>query len=494
MAEEFDLLIVNGLVITDTETRELDIAVKDEKIAKLVPRGKLSNASAKQRIDAEGGYVMPGGIDSHVHLNEPFIMAGGRCADDYESGTRSAIAGGTTTIISFAPQSKNEPSLLAVLADTHALAATSCYSDYSFHALCTNAGPLALSEFPLLRKAGISSLKFFMAFEDLQLHDEEILDVLLEARRHQMTILIHAENGQVISWMTKQLEKEKLFDPKYHVNSHPPMAETEAASRAIAFSTFIDVPILIVHVSQPTVATHIHEAQKKGLPIYAETCPQYLFLTREDLDKPGFEGAKCVCSPPPRTTADHEGIWQGLENGTFTVFSSDHCPFVYEDAEGGKKSTISDEYPNGRFQYIPNGCPGVETRLALALSAERLQLQKFVEVTATNAARLYGLYPRKGALIAGESDADITIWYPEKGLKRFKLKHENLHDNVDYSPYEGQTLSQWPRYTILRGKVIWDRDNGGVVGEKGYGKFLERGVSTLAGPLRPDKSWNPRDF
>ena len=331
-----------------------------------------------------------------------------------------------------------------------------------------------------------------MAFEDLQLHDDEVLDVLLQARRNQMTILVHAENGQVISWMTKQLEKEGLFDPKYHVNSHPPVAEVEATSRAIALSSFIDVPILIVHVSQPAVAQHIHEAQLKGLPIFAETCPQYLFLTRGDLDKPGFEGAKCVCSPPPRSKDDHEGIWQGLENGTFTVFSSDHCPFVYEDAEGGKKSSVSKEYPNGRFQYIPNGCPGVETRLALAMSMGRLELQNFVKVTATNAAKLYGMYPRKGALIPGESDADITIWYPED--KEFKLRNEMLHHNVDYTPYEGQILKQWPRYTILRGKVIWDRDNGGVVGTKGYGSFLERGVSSLAGPLRPDKDWDPRDF
>ena len=335
-----------------------------------------------------------------------------------------------------------------------------------------------------------------MAFEDLQLGEEEILDVLLAARRNQITVLVHAENGQVISWMTKQLEKEALFDPKWHVNSHPPMAETEAASRVIAYSSFIDVPILIVHVSQPAVAKCIQEAQMKGLPIFAETCPQYLFLTRDDLDKPGFEGAKCVCSPPPRSTADHEGIWQGLENGTFTVFSSDHCPFVYEDVEGGKKSSISKDYPNGRFQYIPNGCPGVETRLSLAFSARRLELQKFVEVTATNAAKLYGLYPRKGALVPDESDADITVWYPEEGngAQRFELKNEMLHHNVDYTPYEGQTLRQWPRYTVLRGQVVWDRDGSGVVGRKGYGKFLERGVSSLAGPLRPDKDWSARDF
>ncbi len=411
-------------------------------------------------------------------------------------GTRSAIAGGTTTIISFAPQSKTEPSLLSALEETHKLAASKCYCDYSFHALCTNAGPQAISEFPALRRAGISSLKFFMAFEDLQLHDEEILDVLLQARRNQMTILIHAENGGVISWMTKQLEREELYAPKYHVNSHPPMAEIEAASRAIAFSSFIDQPILIVHVSQPAVAKYIHEAQLKGLPIYAETCPQYLFLTREDLNVPGFEGAKCVCSPPPRSIADHEGIWEGLKNGTFTVFSSDHCPFVYDDVEGGKKSSINAEYPNGRFQYIPNGCPGVETRLALAFSEDRLDLQKFVEVTATNAAKLYGLYPKKGGLIPGESDADMTVWYPKKegGLESFNLKNGMLHHNVDYTPYEGRIMKQWPRYTILRGEVVWDRDRGGVVGKKGFGKFLARGSSCLKGPLAPEKDWNPRDF
>lgn len=419
-------------------------------------------------------------------------MAGGRCADDYESGTRSAIAGGTTTVITFAPQSKDQPSLLAVLAETHDLARSNCYSDYSFHALCTSAGALAISEFPALRAAGVSSLKFFMAFEDLQLRDDEILDVLLAARRNQITLLVHAENGDVISWMTKQLEKEGLFDPKWHVTSHPQIAENEAASRAIALAEFIDVPILIVHVSQPSVAETIHKAQKKGLPIFAETCPQYLFLTRNDLDRPGIEGAKCVCSPPPRTAADHEGIWNGLEKGIFTVFSSDHCPFLYEDLEGGKMSSISKEYPNGRFQYIPNGCPGVETRLALALSAKRLELLKFVEVTSTNAAKMYGLYPQKGALIPGESDADITIWYPQD--RDFTLTNKMLHHNVDYTPYEGQTLNQWPRYTILRGRLVWDRDAGGVIGEKGYGVFLERGVSSLATPLRPDRDWDVRDY
>lgn len=208
------------------------------------------------------------------------------------------------------------------------------------------------------------------------------------------------------------------------------MAEIEATYRAISLSGYIDVPILIVHVSSPVAAKHISDAQKNGLRVYAETCPQYLFLTRKDLDKPGFEGAKCVCSPPPREgEQDHEGICEGLEDGIFTVLSSDHCPFIYDNTEIGKKSVLGKEYPNGHFKYIPNGCPGVETRLSLALSANRLNLQKFVEVTSTNAAILHGLYPRKGAIIEGESDPDLTIWYPE-GMQEFELRNVILHHNA----------------------------------------------------------------
>jgi dihydropyrimidinase len=305
--------------------------------------------------------------------------------------------------------------------------------------------------------------------------------------------MIHAENGAIIDWTIKKLEEKKLFAPKYHVNSHPVVAEVEATYRAISLSGFIDVPILIVHVSSPSAAKHIKDAQTRGLPVFAETCPQYLFLTRKDLDKPGFEGAKCVCSPPPREDEeDHEGIWKGIEDGTFTVLSSDHCPFIYDNSETGKKSVISKEYPNGRFAYIPNGCPGVETRMALALSANRLPLQKFVQVISTNAAKLYGLYPRKGALIPGESDADLTIWYPE-GTREFELKNEMLHHNVDYTPYEGRILKQWPRYTVLRGEVVWDKDNGGLTGKKGYGQFLKRDISSLAGP-RSEEDWNVENF
>ncbi|TVY44991.1 Dihydropyrimidinase [Lachnellula subtilissima] len=487
---EYDLLVLNGVVVTDQETGNFDIAVKDGKIAKVVPRGSFDGAKATKTIDAEGAMVMPGGIDAHVHLAEPALFGKGQSADNYESGTRSAISGGTTTLITFAPQRKSEPSLLAALEATHALARDNCYTDYSFHLICSNAGPQAISEFKALREAGISSLKIYMTY----LQDSEILDVLFEARKQKIVTMIHAENGAIIDWTIKKLEEKKLFAPKYHATSHPPVAEIEATYRAVSLSEFIDVPILIVHVSSPAAAKHISDAQKRGLPVYAETCPQYLFLTRKDLDKPGFEGAKCVCSPPPREgEQDHEGIWQGLEDGTFTVLSSDHCPFIYDNTEIGKKSCIDSEYPNGHFKYIPNGCPGVETRLSLAFSANRLKLQKFVEVTSTNAAKLYGLYPRKGALLAGVSDADLTIWYPD-GTKEFELTNSMLHHNVDYTPYEGRTMKQWPRYTVLRGEVVWAKDEGGLVAsKKGFGQFLKRDASSLAGS-RSQEEWNVENF
>lgn len=490
---DYDLFIINGVVATDEETGTYDIAVKNEKIAKVTPRGGLAALSATRTIDAEGGYICPGGVDAHVHLEEPPLFGKGSSADTYETGSRSGICGGTTTMITFAPQTKGEDSLLDTLAACHRKAVGTCYVDYSFHLLVSNPSPTAISEFKVLRERGISSLKIYMTYAALQLHDDQVLDILLEARKQKITTMIHAENGQMIEWMTKKLEEKKLYAPKWHATSHPPVAEIEATYRAISLSQLIDVPILIVHVSSPAAAQHIRDAQTKGLPIYAETCPQYLFLTREDLDRDGFEGAKYCCSPPPRQgSADHEAIWRGLENGTFTVLSSDHCPFLYDDAVTGKKSCISDEFPVGHFKYVPNGLPGIETRLPLAMSAGRLGINKFVEVTSTNAAKLYGLYPRKGALVEGVSDADVVVWYPEGKMAAFDLKNEMLHHAVDHTPYEGRRITQWPRYTILRGKVVWDRDDGGLIGGKD-GVFLERGPSSLGGSLS-DKEWDVMDF
>ncbi|KAK7757375.1 hypothetical protein SLS62_000387 [Diatrype stigma] len=479
--DSYDLVIINGLCVTAADVAPYDIAVKDEKIVLLAPSGSLAKANTKRLIDAEEGYVMPGGIDSHVHLQEPSMFGKGSCADSFESGTRSAIAGGNTTIVAFAPQQKHVDSVLTALADAHALAKDNCYCDYGFHLLVGNPSPTALSEFPRLAQSeGVTSLKIYMTYVALQLRDNEILSVLLAARQNHILTMIHAENGDVLSWLTDQLEAAKLFAPKYHVNSHAPMLESEATNRAIALSSLLaNTPILLVHISEPAAALRIRQAQTAGQPIFAETCPQYLFLTRDDLDKPGFEGAKCVCAPPPRDRADQLAIWTGLKNGTFTVLSSDHCPFRFDDAETGKKTSVTQEHPVGRFRHIPNGLPGIETRLPLALSARKLTLTKFVEVSSTNAAKLYGLYPRKGSMIPGVSDADLVVWYPGKKLGEFALTNGMLHHDVDYTPYEGRTIGNWPRYTILRGKVIWDRDGGGIIGEKSFGKFLEREKSSM---------------
>ncbi|KAI2619302.1 hypothetical protein GGR54DRAFT_138805 [Hypoxylon sp. NC1633] len=496
MGEPYDLVVTNGVCVTASDVAAFDVAVKGEKIVLLAPSGTLRNAKAQRMIDAEGGCVMPGGIDCHVHLQEPTMFGEGLSADSYETGTRSAIAGGNTTIVAFAPQQKHLDSVLQALETTHQLAKDNCYCDYGFHLLVSNPCAKALSEFKQLAvHEGITSLKMvhpyriavltsssYMTYTALQLRDDQILSVLLAARQSHILTMIHAENGDVLNWLTDQLEAANLFAPKYHSNSRPPVLESEATNRAIALSSLIaNTPILLVHVSDPEAALRIRKAQTAGQPIFAETCPQYLFLTREDLDKPGFEGAKCVCSPPPRNREDQLAIWRGIKNGTFTVLSSDHCPFRFDDAKTGKKTCITHEHPVGKFKYIPNGLPGIETRLPLVFGAKKLALTKFVEVTSTNAAKLYGLYPQKGSMIPGVSDADLVVFYPEGKLGKTTVTNSMLHHDCDYTPYEGRSVDNWPRYTILRGSVVWDRDNGGIVGSKGYGKFVKRGKSSLAG-------------
>ncbi|KAF2760912.1 D-hydantoinase [Pseudovirgaria hyperparasitica] len=486
--DTLDLVIINGICVTASDIAPYDVGIKGERIAILAPSGALADAKAARRIDAEGGYVMPGGIDCHVHLQEPSMFGKGSSADTYETGTRSAVAGGNTTIVSFAPQQSHVESVIEAIRTTHQLAKGNCYCDYGFHALVANPSPTALSEFQsLVETEGITSLKIYMTYAALQLRDDQILSVLLMARQNKILTMIHAENGDVLDWLTTELVARKLYAPKYHANSRPPILESEATNRAIALSSLINhTPILLVHVSDQEAAKRIRKAQSCGQPIFAETCPQYLFLTRNALDKFGFEGAKHVCSPPPRTIADQDRMWTGLHNGTFSLLSSDHCPFRFDDAITGKKSCVTEDFPVGRFSHIPNGLPGIETRLPLALSLNaagkpKIALTKFVEVTSTNAAKLYGLYPRKGSMLPGISDADLVIWYPDGHIHGTKITNDILHHDVDYTPYEGHIVHNWPRYTILRGKVVWDRDNGGIVGEKGFGMFLRREVSSMPG-------------
>ncbi|KAI2710132.1 hypothetical protein CBS147332_5833 [Penicillium roqueforti] len=485
---DLDLIVLNCTLATVEDVVQCDIGVKDEKIHSIVPQGSLAGSKAKKIIDAKGALVTPGGIDAHVHLQEPPLFGLGSTADNFESGTRAAIAGGTTTIVAFAPQRKHEDSVLATLACAHERAQDQCYSDYSFHLIISNPCAKTLAEFPAFRDLGISSVKIYMTYEALRLNDEQFLDVLFQSRLHKVTTMVHAENDSVIAWMTKKLHERQLYAPKYHTASHPAVAEIEASYRAICLSEFIDTPILIVHVSNPRAVDNIRQAQAKGLPIYAETCPQYLFLSSENLDRPGLEGAKCVCSPPLRNKSDHEAIWAGLEDGTFTILSSDHSPFNFNDSTSGKGSSVTAERPDGQFHLIPNGFSGVETRMPLVLSADRLNIQKYVELTSTNPAKLYGMYPRKGALIPEVSDADFVIWYPEGSLE-MTVTNDILHHNVDYTPFEGHKVKQWPRYTVLRGHIVWDREDGGVVGSRGFGQFLHRTESMMAGS-RSEGSWD----
>ena len=312
---------------------------------------------------------------------------------------------------------------------------------------------------------GYTSFKIYMTYDLLKLNDREILNVLATARSHGAMVMVHAENHDVIGWLTERLLAAGHEAPKYHSAAHTEIAESEATHRAIALAEIVDLPILIVHVSAKEAINEIARARARGLKIFGETCPQYLFLTAKDLDRPGFEGAKFMCSPPPRDAENQRSVWRALETGVLEVFSSDHAPYRYAGTDG--KAAAG---PNAAFHKVANGVPGLETRLPLLFSEGvgkgRLSLESFVNLTATRASKLYGLYPRKGTIAVG-ADADIAIWDPDKTVT---IRHELLHDNMDYTPYEGRTVTGWPILTLSRGEIVWDGEQ--VIGVPGRGAFL----------------------
>ena len=370
-----------------------------------------------------------------------------KTADDFDTGTRSAACGGTTTIISFAAQQKGQ-SLQAAVEDYRARAKGKAHVDYAFHLIVSDPTPKVLQEeLPELIREGFTSFKIYMTYDDMKLDDGQILDVLDVARQHGAMAMIHAENSDCIEWLTKRLEASGRTAPRFHAHARPMLVEREATHRAIALAELVDVPILIVHVSGREAVEQIRWARAHGLNVFAETCPQYLFLTAEDLGiDDSYKGARCICSPPPRDKANQQVIWDALNDGLFTVFSSDHAPFKYDGIEGKK--------PNGQeveFRHIPNGIPGLETRMALLWSegvlAGRMTANRFVELTSTGPAKAYGLHPRKGTVAVG-ADADLVIW----DERDFVLKNEMLHHEVDYTPYEGMRLKAWPGLTLSRGE------------------------------------------
>ena len=468
--ESFDTVIRNGLVATACDTMHADIGIVGGRVVALgkeLPRGR-------QEIDASGKLVLPGGVDAHCHLDQP-MGDGLKMADDFLSGTRSAACGGTTTVIPFAAQIRGE-SLRAAVDDYHLRAGDKALVDYAFHMIVTDPTPAVLrDELPALIGEGYTSFKIYMTYDDMKLDDRQILRLLAVARRHGALAMIHAENADCIAWLTETLEAAGQTAPKFHADSRPMAIEREATHRAIALSEVVDVPILIVHVSGREAIDQIRWARAHGLRIYAETCPQYLFLSAEDLGGDGYEGAKCVCSPPPRDKGNQRVVWDGLSDGLFTIFSSDHAPFRFDDPQGKKPG--GNEVP---FHYIPNGIPGLETRLPLLFSegvrTGRITLNQFVALTATNPAKLYGLDPRKGTIAVG-SDADIAIWDPNKEVV---IQNSMLHHDVDYTPYEGMRVTGWPVTTLVRGERVWD--DGRVCAPPGHGRFLTCGKPDMARP------------
>jgi dihydropyrimidinase len=417
--------------------------------------------------------VLPGGIDSHVHISQP-SGPGIVMADDFSSATRAAAFGGNTFVMPYCLQAKGQP-LREALKDYHALADHNCHIDHSFHLIISDPNENVLGqELPALVADGYTSLKIFMTYADLALSDFQILEVLSVARETGALVQIHAENYDAIRFLADRLERAGNTGPYFHGKSRPIAVEREATHRAISLAELIDVPIVVVHVSNREAMEEIRRAQMRGLKISGETCPQYLVLTEDDLKDLGMEGAKYVCSPPPRDHASQQACWEGLQQGVFSLFSSDHCPFRYDD-ESGKLT------PSARtsFRWIPNGIPGVETRLPIlfseGVSKGRITLNQFVALTATNHAKTYGL-AGKGSIAVGY-DADIAIWDPQRTAT---LTQRNLHHGADYTPYEGLEITGWPVATMVRGRFVV-RD-GKLVGSKGDGRYVSRGRPGAVSP------------
>jgi dihydropyrimidinase len=458
---ELDLLITGGRVVNAADSFRSDIGIRDGKIVAI----GSGIGPARRIIDASGKLVLPGGIEAHCHIEQE-SSGGIMTADDYYSGSVSAAFGGNTCFVPFAAQQRGQ-SLKFVLDTYHGRAAPKSVIDYSFHLIVSDPTEEVLrDELPAAFEQGITSFKIFMTYDALIVDDAQMLDILAVARKHGALTMVHAENNAMIQWMSGRLEAAGHGAPRYHAPSHPRAAEAEAINRAVELATFIDTPILIVHVSTGEGARRIAEARYAGHKVFGETCPQYMFLDATDMDLPDVEGAKFCCSPPLRDRATQEEIWRALQNGTFQMYSSDHAPYRFD--ETGKLSAG----PSPSFSRVANGIPGIELRLPLLFSEGvnkgRISLSHFVALAAANAARIYGMDHRKGSITEGK-DADIAIWDPE--LTRV-VTHADLHDNMDYTPYEGMELIGWPVTVIRRGEVVVDE--GALCAARGSGEFVAR--------------------
>lgn len=456
-------LIRNGRVVTAVDDYVGDILVEDETIALI---GRRLDAAADRVIDATGKLVLPGGVDPHTHMELPF--GGTMSSDDFRTGTIAAAHGGTTTIIDFAVQYKGQ-SLTEALDNWHKKADGKPAIDYSFHLIVTDLPDERLPELKrLIHEEGVTSFKLFMAYPGVFLVDDgTIFKAMTAAAEAGGLICMHAENGIVIDVLVKRALAEGKTAPKYHALTRPTTAEAEGTARAIAIAEIAGAPVYIVHLSCFDALQKVKHARDLGLPAFAETCPQYLFLDYSLYEQEGFEGAKYVMTPPLREKWNQDELWKGLRMDDLQVISTDHCPFCFkEQKELGKND----------FSKIPNGGPGVENRLSLVytggVTAGRISLNRFVELVSTAPAKLFGLFPRKGTIAVG-SDADIVIFDPNAEMTISARTH---HMNVDYNAYEGMKVKGVAETVLSRGKVIVDK--GQYVGRPGEGRFLKRSLFT----------------
>jgi len=437
-----DVLIEGGLVVTATATQIADVAIAGGKVVAI----GLNLGPAARHIDARGRMVMPGGVDTHCHV-EQISGAGLMNADTFESATRSALHGGTTSIVSFAAQHPGKR-LRQVVDDYQALAAKGALIDHAFHMIVADvSGENLACDLPELMAEGHRSIKIFTTYDKVRLADEAILDVLWAARQNGALVCFHAENDGLIRWMTRRLLDSGRTEARYHPLSHPRAAEVEALSRMCVFAEFTGQPIMLFHISTREGVEIVRAAQARGVPVVAETCPHYLFMTEDQLNLPGQAVAGLLCSPPQRQPDDQAALWAGLEAGVLQVVSSDHAPYRL-DASG--KFAHGADAP---FNRIANGMPGLELRLPLMFDAMvskgRLGAQKFVELTATTPARIFGL-TGKGRVEVG-ADADIAIWNPTHSVT---FGPDDLHDATGYNPYAGRTVTGWPETVLSRGEVM----------------------------------------